>query len=311
MNLMNFLRIRRSAGEPERAGRRSWPAAGAARRCAEPRPPRRAHGCGMGATSPQGESRAFGSHFHSGTHAHHRLQPGRVPLRAALLILPQRSHLSSGPAPRFAAGHGRLRSRSSLPARTPPSYTSPAGVAPSRPAARPLASMGSSPARPLLLLPPGSRSSPPPAAPIRSATAANQTWCPRLRRLSLRALSLPKTATAPSPPAPVATLPRRGWTGRRMERQLGDELIFCVRLSSHSQTVLETVLSPLVTGNQPAGGANKQTPFASTLPKIILSGTNGRARTGKEKQINIKKSTNKNQNNKTLILPPQRKKNHH
>lgn len=170
--------------------------------------------------------------------------------------------------------------------------------------------MRNSPARPLLLLPPGSRSSPPPAAPIRSATAANQTWCPRLRRLSLKALSLPKTAKAPSPPAPVATLPWRGWTGRRIERQLGDELIFCVCLSSHSQTVLETVLSPLVTGNQPAGGANKQTPFASTLPKIILSGTNGRARTGREKQI--KKKNPKNTTNKTKTTkhfhPPRRKK---
>lgn len=67
----------------------------------------RAHCCGIGATSPQGASRAFGSHF--------GLQPGRVPLRAALLILlllPQRSHLGSGPpAVRGTPeppGHGRL-----------------------------------------------------------------------------------------------------------------------------------------------------------------------------------------------------------
>lgn len=195
-----------------------------------------------------------------------------------------RSDSISAPAP-HRAHPGAARGRRAEATEQPPGYTSPAGVAPSRPAARPPAPTSSSPARPLLLLPPGSRSSPPPAAPIRSATAANQTWCPRHHRLSLKALSLPKRAAAPSPPAPAATLPRRGWTGRRIGRQLGDKLIFCVRLSSHSQTVLETVLSPLVTGNQPAGGANKQTPFASTPPKIILSGTNGRARTGREKQI--------------------------
>lgn len=133
-------------------------------------------------------------------------RPSRAPGAAA----------SSGAAARPAAG--RAAGAASLPGsrRTAPPPRGGTSVGSGTAARFHLKQPGSPPPpSPPPPPPPGSlsRSSPPPAAPIRSPPAANQTWCPRLRRLSPTPLSLPKTAKAPSPPTLISS-PRRDGAGR-------------------------------------------------------------------------------------------------
>lgn len=58
----------------------------------------------------------------------------------------------------------------------------------------------------------------PPAAPIRSAAATNQTWYPQPRCLYPKALALPETAEAPSRPLHPHPRVAVGETGHRFRR---------------------------------------------------------------------------------------------
>lgn len=159
------------------------------------------------ATPPQLPARAGGGGGCSRTAGTRRplTRPSRAPGAAA----------SSGAAARPAAG--RAAGAASLPGccRTAPPPRGGTSVGSGTAARFHLKQPGSPPPPSPPPPPPGSlsRSSPPPAAPIRSPPAANQTWCPRLRRLSPTPLSLPKTAKAPSPPTLISS-PRSDGAGR-------------------------------------------------------------------------------------------------